>query len=255
MRAIASGVSLAEALHMDFRIVWLVNWEIRARFDEIFEVPESLKGKFIYPSSLAYSLLYSIPRKKNFYVSALTLKRFKGVFLDNSGDIEVSVSQIEGNNRKDYFIQAGTIFHDFSRELYQSLFHPLPEIQGRIDADKALLGKDYIGVHIRRTDNKESISHSPNSLFFEEIDKLPPARIYLATDDEETKALFKERYCDRVRFMTHPADRNSLDGIKDAIVDLWLLSGSKNMIGSYYSSFTDATPLLGDCKLTIAYKE
>lgn len=80
MRAMAAGICLARELRMDFRIVWCPNAELHARFDEIFEVPEFLKGKFIHPSPLTYSLLFSVPRKKNLYVSSITLRRIRNVF-------------------------------------------------------------------------------------------------------------------------------------------------------------------------------
>jgi hypothetical protein len=76
MRAIASGLSLAKDLNIDYKIIWLSNWEIMAKADDIFNLPDELKSKIEYPSSFKYNFLYSAPGKRNLLIPKLTLKRF-----------------------------------------------------------------------------------------------------------------------------------------------------------------------------------
>ena len=63
-------------------------------------------------------------------------------------------------------------------------------------------GKDTIGIHIRRTDNKKSVLFSPTELFVERIDQEitenKNVKFYLATDDLNEERFMKQRYGDRI---------------------------------------------------------
>jgi hypothetical protein len=76
MRALVSGLTLAKELGVGSSVIWLRNWELNARFDELFDVPDALSHiNFEYPSKLRYELTYSSPRKRNLYISKLYHKR------------------------------------------------------------------------------------------------------------------------------------------------------------------------------------
>lgn len=257
MRCIASGISLAKETEADFRVVWAVNDELAARFEDVFVVPEELKGRIAYPSAAAYALKYSIPRRKNLYVSALTLKRFSRSYFDSLSPLKEMMRESDNPLRpvldsgiRSVYIQAGTIFHPFEDGFYRSLFRLNDEMQTRVDAAKQMLGPDYIGLHIRRTDNLMSISHSPDHLFEAEIEKNleqdPSIKFYLATDSEATKQKFCKQFGpDKIICNPRPASRASLAGIKDAAVEMFLLAGASRIFGSFYSSYSEAASILG----------
>ncbi|MBO4965975.1 MAG: hypothetical protein J6C81_06895 [Muribaculaceae bacterium] len=261
MRCIASGLALAAQTGADYDVVWAVNDELAARFDDIFLVPENLTGRIKYPSGLSYALNYSIPRRRNMFVSALTLKRFSAVFLDAASPFREMMKTSDtpllataNFGVKNIYVQAGTIFHPFTQEFYRSLFRLNAEMQRRVEEKVKLLGKDYVGLHIRRTDNVMSIKHSPDSLFLSEIEKIlqavPGTKFYLATDSEETKEKFKQTFGDETIICSpRPASRKSLAGIKDAVEELFTLANASQIIGSFYSSFSEAASLLGSTPL------
>lgn len=98
-----------------------------------------------------------------------------------------------------------------------------------------------MGVHIRRTDNALSIAQSPTRLFIErmkkEIEQNGDTTFYLASDSEEDKRSIVNRFGNRVFTSVHKADRNSLEGMQEALVELYLLSRTRHVLGSVHSSF------------------
>ena len=95
----------------------------------------------------------------------------------------------------------------------QPLLYPKSELQ------------NACGVHLRRTDHKRAIKRSPTSLFIEKMEedirRDPSVKFYLATDDPEEEAYFKERFGDRIMtYSKRSLDRNTKTGMEDAVLDL-----------------------------------
>lgn len=115
-----------------------------------------------------------------------------------------------------------------------------------------------IGVHIRRTDNILSIDNSPEDLFRDKINRLleedPSTRFYLATDSEKVKENFKNAFGDSIRHSERKTSRDTLDGICDALTEMYILAGCDAIYGSYFSSFSEAAAIIGDTKLYVVRK-
>ena len=114
-----------------------------------------------------------------------------------------------------------------------------------------------VSVHIRRTDQVTSIAYSKTENFIQlmnrEIDADPNVKFFLATDDKEEEALLRKTFPGRiVSNENRTLRRDSLDGMYDALLDLYCLSSCKKIIGSYYSSFTDTAAALGNIPKLIA---
>ena len=173
------------------------------------------------------------------------------------------------------------------------LFVPNEEVQRLIDERTAAFSAHSIGVHIRRTDHQQAIDESPLELFFEAIDREledpPPAlpvregantldngkadacskqttpsltgragggsSIYLATDDEATKTAMRRRYGSRVITSEAEATRESTDGIRDALVEMFALSRTSHIYGSAGSTFSPIAAALGDVPITILQRD
>lgn len=266
MRFIAASLTLAKEIGAAYRIIWLRNWEIGASFEQIFDVPDDLSGLIDYPSSLRYSLLYSIPRKKNLYFSSLTRRRFALAIDDSSSPMidiirgDSSDERLRGmlcavKSRGDVLIQGGTNIYTYSAEYYKSLFKLKRDLQFRVDEVVGRLGQHAVGVHIRRTDNKMSIDNSPESVFekamLKELENSPSTKFYLATDSEDVKARFKAKFGERVLVSSSVARRDTLAGIEDAAVEMFVLAHTTKIYGSFYSSFSEAAAMLGDIPLVI----
>lgn len=290
MRALTSAVSLAkdmdEALKdgnesikgadgmpgkVELEVVWLKNWELYAAFEEIFAVPEMLEGKIVYPSAISYELLYSPPRRRNLYISAATLRRFGFRMVSESPFSATLLAQSESDKEllarmkdcvrkgKNAFIQGGVDLYTYSPALYRSLFKPVDDIAQRVGNTTAEMGEVRYGIHIRRTDNAESRRQSPDELFEKAIreilDKEGDARFYLATDDEDVKVKFRTIFGNRMVTSPAKASRNTVEGIRDAATEMFVLSRTKLILGSYYSSFSEAASIIGDVPLKVIKKE
>ena len=114
----------------------------------------------------------------------------------------------------------------------------------KINAKKQELGTHSIGVHIRRTDNIPAIDKSSTDNFIlsmkKELEADPEAMFYLATDDlSEEDKLRREFPGKIISNLERDLSRNSIAGIRDAMVDLYCLASTRKIIGSYFSSFTD----------------
>ena len=99
-----------------------------------------------------------------------------------------------------------------------------------------------IGVHIRRTDNALSIGKSPLDLYidsmYKSIEDNPDVKFYVASDSKEEKEKLKNIFLDRIYFLDCVQKRDSLEGITDAIIELYLLSSTKKIYGSFASTYS-----------------
>ena len=145
----------------------------------------------------------------------------------------------------------------YSPELLNAhLFLPVEELQVRIEEQMGKFSGPCVGIHVRRTDNAKSKSKSTTSLFFKEIEKILATnrnyKFFLSTDDADEERLFKKRFGNII--FTQPKkelSRNSKNGIKDALVDLYCLSRTDFIIGSYWSAFTRVAAAINNKPFTI----
>lgn len=132
---------------------------------------------------------------------------------------------------------------------------PEPTIKHRIDSIVNNFTSHTIGVHIRRTDNVVSIENSSNQGFMRAMGRAleadPEANFFLATDDAALKRELITKYGNRIITQQAPVSRSSIEGMRDAVVDLWCLASASRIIGSYWSSFTDTAAELFDAPLEI----
>lgn len=146
-------------------------------------------------------------------------------------------------------------FYPYEQSLIGEIFVPIQSIKERIDDRCVRFVKNTIGVHIRRTDNIASIQQSPMELFFEkvdeELDKDNLTMVYLATDSEEVKLQMKQRYGNRIITSSTSADRKSVAGIQDSLIDMYTLARTRKIYGSFQSSFSEMASQIGGTPLEI----
>ncbi|HLI92723.1 MAG TPA: hypothetical protein VKU83_03915, partial [Puia sp.] len=136
--------------------------------------------------------------------------------------------------------------HNFYPYHYRfSWVNPIPAIADRIRGlEEKMKQRHCIGLHIRRTDNLASVENSPDFLFEnairEEICRDPSAVFFLATDDYRTQSHFTGLFGPD-RILAHPKKfgRDSVEAIRDAVVDWTLLTRCSKLYCSYYSSFSE----------------
>lgn len=260
MRAIAAACRLASLSNRRLRVIWHRNDELNAGFNELF-CPLSDDITLYEPSDVEYRLKWEVPRKKNLYVSALYQSfNYKAVYADSSNLIGFSgrdeaLQQAICSQKGNILIISGLPTGGYDAGSMRSMFKPSPAVADIIKSRTARFDSHTVGVHIRRTDNVKSIEDSPLYLFVGEMERIlqeePLTRFFLATDDAGVMRELAARFGDRIICGDDNVNRNTLRGMMHATADLWALSSTRMILGSFYSSFTDLAAVLGDTPLKI----
>lgn len=121
------------------------------------------------------------------------------------------------------------------------LLRPIQEHLNNL-TDKLEFNSHTIGLHIRRTDHYIAIENSPINLFEDVISKElisnSKSNFYLASDDPIVLGHFKSRFGEAIKFIDKHFGRDSKEGIIDGILELYLLSRTRKIYGSYWSSYS-----------------
>ncbi len=121
------------------------------------------------------------------------------------------------------------------------------------------IGAKTIGVHIRRTDHAEAIKNSPLELFFDRMRQEiaeHDADFYVTTDDREVEQALKEAFPENrlILYEGKRIDRDSKEGIEDALIDMLALSKCSRILGSYQSTFSLIPSMMGGIPLETMVK-
>lgn len=258
MRAIASMMTLAERTNSELRIVWFQDWALHAPFHRLFQPVQGPMANLRDASRLDY-LLLDRPRPKNARLPLLFQKLGFSSCLYERSITPLCCQQFDFERwvveHRCVYMASYTAFYPYPETLVKRLFVPVEAIQQEIDKRCASFAAYMVGVHIRRTDNEASIRQSPIELFYRKLDAVlqqhPEAGIYLATDSEEVKKAMRERYGERLQTSDKQADRSSLAGISEGIVDMYALARTRQVYGSFQSSFSDMAAQIGGIPLEI----
>lgn len=146
-------------------------------------------------------------------------------------------------------------FYEGSAPDYHQVFRLNPFMQQQVALVQKQLPPATIGVHIRRTDNIDSIRQSPLEAFEKRIvgylRNHPDATFYLATDDYDVQTAFRNRFGERIIIRNGPLVRDSKEGILHAVVELYMLAACKEIWGSYCSSYSELAASIGNIPLII----
>jgi len=265
MRVAAAAAQMCGELG-PVKVLWLEQWGMRCRFDSLFQAPSlnEMNGHSfcLRDASKAESLLMAPPQARNFKLPKLVQRIcFRDVIFSE----EVMPRRMAGFDFLAWARQGRCLMHAY-RDFYKwdvallpKLFSPTPEINAFIDSRCSDFSTHAIGVHVRRTDNQESIADSPLELFFEAIDSNidmhADTNVYLATDDEPTKVAMRERYGKRIITSSAEADRDSTAGIIEGLVEMFALSRTSHIYGSAGSTFSEMAAALGGKPFEVVRKD
>ena len=77
------------------------------------------------------------------------------------------------------------------------------------------------------------------------------ARFFLCSDDQDVKKYLKNKYGGIIMSYDSVLSRASKQGIKDAVIELWALSNTKEIWGSFYSSYSEIASAINGADLKI----
>jgi hypothetical protein len=131
-----------------------------------------------------------------------------------------------------------------------SIFEPINNLNIQIEAT-ALKYSNTVGVHIRRTDHLISIKKSQTSKFItimeDILNKNIQTTFFLATDDDDVKQELIKKFNKKI--ITNNIEsynRNESNSIQNALIDLYCLSKTKKIYGSYHSTFSQMSAIIGE---------
>lgn len=230
MRAINSAIVLAKKRGEKLKVIWNVNPELGCPFEELFEKTDAFSVLNIHSKWNPRKLFYQFTRRR---IGNEDIRANR----DEHGLTDEYVSTLTGP------LYIATEEHFFECHDY-SAFTPTGELQERIDKLTSSFAAHNVGVHIRRTDNKPAIGKSSTQAFIDsmnkELEEHPNTMFFLATDDYTEEENLRNIFPGRILSNENrDLSRDSVNGIKDALLDLMCLAATDKIIGSYFSSFTD----------------
>jgi hypothetical protein len=128
-------------------------------------------------------------------------------------------------------------------------------MQDQVNNETNSFSDSTIGVHIRRTDNLRSINTSPIEAFISKMENLVNSNaefnFYVASDDIEVKKILKQKFGEKIILPQGVLSRNTKEGIRQAVVELYALSRTNKILGSFYSSYSEAAADIGNIELQV----
>lgn len=261
INAIISGL-VYQKLHpeAEIDIYWHKSQDCYCRFDDLFK---QIPNPFPSVKEMFLSLKIYPGTKYNLYIPNLTrCLFFDYVFTpDNNPDLFESLTERKKNvyvNTYNRFIDYDhhkKVFDEVNSDI-SKFIRPVDELQLRIDGITKTWRDNVIGLHIRRTDNVDAIRTTPMDYFHgvirNELSANPDVLFYVATDDASVKKTLFEKYGDRIISPFYLLERGCVQGMKDAVVDLFCLGLTNRIYGSTASSYVKTASKLFNRPLIMA---
>lgn len=253
LNAILSGLAYKQKYpDTELKILWYKWYHCNCHFGDLFkQLPPS------YPPVYDLGLRFKdIPGHKfNLYLPQI----FRSLWYDGSilpGDKADDFESIVKGKNKVYVYHDNRFCSEQITHSFAIFFRPTDELQYRIDEVTRNWDKQFvIGLHIRRTDNLASIKYSPDDLFCNvierETEQNSDVKFYVASDDEHVKQDLIRRYGDRIITVPLCLKRSNVQGMKDAVVDLFCLGKTRKIYGSRMSSYSTFAARLFDIEVII----
>jgi hypothetical protein len=259
--AIASAIGFCKDNNIQLKIIWFKDWGMGADFHRILTLNPEIKHVEIVDAQW-YHWLYSKPRKGNLWIP--------GIWQWLAFNLKVNDFKTKFTLRKlTENIHTCNNIHLISYRLFYEwdgmfdCLRPINAIQNQIDRQaKAFSDKQVIGVHIRRSDHIKSTIEAPTHLFIQrmkqEIIANPSTVFYLASDSMEEKQTLKEIFGSKIATSSQKVERNSEQGIVNAVIELYVLASTQKIYGSSGSTYSALAAKIGKKPievLTILKKE
>jgi hypothetical protein len=264
LRTIDAAIALATANDSYLQVIWQLNADLNCRFEDLFDLPPSIDRIVqIDTSDRLNRFVEKIYRTKiGGIIQSLYFK-----YVLRSFDLVLTYDRMESYHARNYLgcdfpqltadkrVYITTVHRFYPADRPFIDFVPVERLQ-KIITKIAENFDNVIGVHIRRTDNRQSLAHSPTTAFIElmqaEICTDNNTKFFVATDSQLEEEQLRQTFPDRiVTYQKQSLDRDDPAAIEDAVIDLYCLSKCRKLIGSYYSSFTDTAHQIEEIDYTI----
>lgn len=249
LRALDSAVGLAARWGCPLHVLWVRTPELNAPFSSLFRLGDAftVAERFSLIRDNGRAQLLSRKLLREAYLRRFSA--FKSIIFHDEVIRRVREKKGFGDLAEALpaYIESNWRFHP-SPDPYCWLA-PTPSIAAAVEAHTAAFDDRTIGVHIRRRDNRQSIRHSPTEAFIEVMESAlgedPRTHFFLATDSPAEETRLRLRFGERILSRSRKLSRLHTSGLRDALVDLLLLSRTSRIIGSHWSSFSGVAAEIG----------
>jgi hypothetical protein len=227
--------------------LWGCSRDLNCPFDELFVHPDNCRVRNFEPGLVKSVYEFSL-RKLRFsklrpYIYDLVLTNNKILDIKNETDDFLALFK----NHSSIYLESCLSFYE--GPVIEDLLMIHPDILNRAEKIFSRFESPTYGIHIRGTDNQLSKKYSPpivfENLIKKKLEEGTNAWFFLATDSKEVESELIESFGDRILTSNNSIfDRNSRQGIKNALVDMGCLSKTKKVYGSYFSSFSSISAMI-----------
>ena len=226
------GIYISKKLNLPIKINWQKTDECNCELSDLFEKIKYTKFNF-----------YCKNENKKYKLNIQTIKKIYGKFIKcrNFNDIK----NIKDKNRNILLINYTNLI---SSKFYKKIFSKLilnSTIEKILKNFTSFNLKEYVGVHVRRGDvpNYRKIGLQ---IYFNWLKNHKIKKIFLCSDNDNIFCKFKSNF-DVIRYHHRSLNRNSSEGIQDALINIILLSKCKIII-SGDSQFSKCASSIGNIK-------
>lgn len=246
IRALYSVLGINQERNHPIKILWDCHKELNCPFDELFLTPKNCRvrnmrqGFYRKVSRFALNKMHLSNLRKYTYDLVLSDKKIVKLRKENADFFELF-------NHSSIYIE--TCRHFFKDPKITDLLTINPAIENEAQQTYSTFGPNTYGIHIRRTDNFMSKKFSPPSAFKqlirEKLEEENDAQFFLATDEKKVEKEFINEFGNKIITRENEElDRNTEQGVKDALIAMVCLSNTQKIYGSYFSSFTSVSAML-----------
>jgi hypothetical protein len=253
MRTIASFYSVAREAGRNLTVVWLRDEGMNCPSARLFLLPPDIRvveGPYVTKPVMR---LRSLGRKLTRRAQG---RRFDRTVENWEAKSKLTPEFVKALGEKSlYASSCYSLISEYEKYDY-SIFKPAPDIQALADEAAKHFPSHCVGVHIRRTDNTQSIASSRTADFVDrmrrEVEADSDVGFFLATDSPEEERALKTEFPGRIlTYEKRSLERSSEQGIVDAYVDYLCLTRTRKIYGSFYSSFSRCAAALHGIELEI----
>ncbi|QPH39932.1 O-fucosyltransferase family protein [Pedobacter endophyticus] len=260
IRAVESAYNFSIANNSKLIVVWEQNGWLNATYEDCFEslpnvevINLNYNGTSV-ASKVKRRLLdgYKYYLKKRYTSSAIGDAQIEELFDKLGANPQAIKASVDSAvNGKGIYIKCCYEFYPNLNNLNLSIKHSIRAFA----SDFLKKNQCDIGIHIRRTDHVEAISNSPLHLFKDQISNAlaqwPDYKFYLSTDSAEVAQELQTQFKDKLVTGVSDRRRDSTEGIRSALLDLYCLGSCKEIWGSDKSSFSDRAARMNKIPLKI----
>lgn len=253
MRAITSAYNLSKESGHKLKVKWDMDDDLNSSFFDLFKPMPEVKFEISQMPNL-------LQKGRNLIAKALN----NTVQIPNETihfKIKQGWTQLDFRTYflkilelKSVEIEADWNFYPSMNKEY-SIFLPVKELNEKIISETSKFNPDCVGIHIRRGDHEIASKESKLELFVSamkhEQDLNPSTNFFLATDSMEVQNELISEFGNKIITYSKLKNRNTPQGISEALVDLYCLSATKKIFGSYWSSYSETASAIGNIPLVV----